>query len=385
MQIFHSVVVSLLVASANIFALAQQTAATSSPSEIIAIKLRISNVAFNIEFSPGKDSAESVSRQICIENADTIGVTKDTVDNCITSVSQYVVASLNSYIQERTISVPITVSGTALDVRFRPDQVSTDEMAGQVCSQEKIQAPLLAENKNLVTSCVEPVSTYLRVAVNNWIADKTLSIPVNVNGTKFDVAYLPERQPASDIAAKLCVQYSDVIGGLTNENVVDICVNPIANYLDTAAQSWRSDKTLVLPLTLNNKEFTVKYMPERESSLVMARKLCIERAQEIGGLTNENVVSSCIEPVVNILQKSVQEWIDSKSLVVPIKINGKEFQLKYMPLRVSSMSMAKKLCVENAADIGGVTDENVIDKCIKPVVEILDKAANKWYAEKNQN
>jgi len=163
---------------------------------------------------------------------------------------------VNSYIQERTISVPITVSGTALDIRFRPDQVSTDEMAGQVCSQEKIQAPLLAENKNLVTSCVEPVSTYLRVAVNNWIADKTLSIPVVVNGTKFDVAYLPERQPASDIATKLCVQYSDVIGGLTNENVVDICVNPIANYLDTAAQSWRSDKTLVLPLTLNNKEFT---------------------------------------------------------------------------------------------------------------------------------
>ena len=71
--------------------------------------------------------------------------------------------------------------------------------------------------------------------------------------------------------------------------------------------------------------FKVKYMPERESSLVMARKLCIERAQEIGGLTNENVVSSCIEPVVNFLQKSVQEWIDSKSLVVPIKINDKVY------------------------------------------------------------
>ena len=64
-------------------------------------------------------------------------------------------------------------------------------------------------------------------------------------------------------------------------------------------------------------------MPERTSSVNVARQLCIDKADEIGGLTNENVVSACLEPVALYLQKVVKDWIDSKTLVVPISFDGK--------------------------------------------------------------
>lgn len=373
----------LILSTVNVFTFAQQeNAASSASTEVIQIKLRISGVAFNIQFLPGKDSADAMSKKICTENAEAIGVTADTFGTCVASVGQYIVTNVNSYIQERTISVPITVSGTTLDVRFRPDQVSTDTMADKVCSEEKIQAPFLAENKNLVTSCVEPVSNYLRIAVDNWITDKTLSIPLTVNGTRFDIQYFPERDSSSKVATKLCTEKADVIGGLTNENVGDVCIAPITKYLDQAAASWLSDKTLVLPLTLNDKTFTVKYMPEKQQSINVAKQLCIERAGEIGGLTEENVVDKCINPVTGSLQKAVEDWIKSKTLVVPVTIDGKVFNLSYMPLRHTSVSMAKKLCIDNASEIGGLTNENVVDLCIKPVVDILDVAGKKWLAER---
>lgn len=108
----------------------------------------------------------------------------------------------------------------------------------------------------MVNACVEPVSKYLRVAINNWITDKTLSIPLDVNGTKFDINYLPDIDSSFNIATKLCTQNANVIGGLTKENVVDVCITPVTSYLNSAADIWRSDKTLVLPLTVNDKVFT---------------------------------------------------------------------------------------------------------------------------------
>lgn len=70
-------------------------------------------------------------------------------------------------------------------------------------------------------------------------------------------------------------------------------------------------------------------MPEKETSLNVAKQLCITKAEDIGGLTKENVVETCINPVANYLQQAVQEWIDSKSLTVPIEINNKVIYLLF--------------------------------------------------------
>jgi len=62
-------------------------------------------------------------------------------------------------------------------------------------------------------------------------------------------------------------------------------------------------------------------MPEKENAADMARRLCVERAADIGGLTNENVMTRCIEPVAAYLQQQVEQWTLSKTLTVDVKIN----------------------------------------------------------------
>ena len=54
-------------------------------------------------------------------------------------------------------------------------------------------------------------------------------------------------------------------------------------------------------------------MPSRESPINMAKKLCIGKAEEIGGLTNENIVDQCIKPVSQYIETQVANWVSSKS------------------------------------------------------------------------
>jgi len=52
----------------------------------------------------------------------------------------------------------------------------------------------------------------------------------------------------------------------------------------------------------------VRFMPDRQSALEMARKLCVENAASIEGLTDANILSECVDPVARYLQSQVDEW-----------------------------------------------------------------------------
>lgn len=69
----------------------------------------------------------------------------------------------------------------------------------------------------------------------------------------------------------------------------------------------------------------VSFMPQKETAADMARRLCVEKAEEIGGLTNENVVSSCIEPVAAFFDKEVAKWLADKTIELTVKLNDEEF------------------------------------------------------------
>lgn len=71
-------------------------------------------------------------------------------------------------------------------------------------------------------------------------------------------------------------------------------------------------------------------MPQRVGATEIARRLCIERADEIGGLTVENVKSSCIDPVTSFFQERVDKWTASKILTTTVTVNDKPYQGTYL-------------------------------------------------------
>jgi len=178
---------------------------------------------------------------------------------------------------------------------------------------------------NMTDQCNNVVADYLSKSVRSWIESKTLKLPLRVNNTRFDLSFLPQRDSPDELATQLCTQYAKSEGGLTEENFNTDCVNPVVLHLAEVSEKWVADRTVTIPITINEKEFTVKFMPERENAAEMARRLCIERAEVIGGLTNENVVTNCIEPVAVYLQQQVEQWTLSKTLTVAVKVNNETY------------------------------------------------------------
>lgn len=108
---------------------------------------------------------------------------------------------------------------------------------------------------NLQDACLSDVSNYLTSRVRSWIDSKTLVLPLQVNGTRFDLSYFPERDSASALASKLCTQYAARNEGLTEENFYSACVNPVVTYLQQVTDSWIRERTIDISVDLNGKNF----------------------------------------------------------------------------------------------------------------------------------
>lgn len=53
-----------------------------------------------------------------------------------------------------------------------------------------------------------------------------------------------------------------------------------------------------------------------------------------------------------------------------------------MPSRESSATIARRVCVENAAAIGTLTEENIVPRCITPLATYIQGEVDRWIAEK---
>merc|ERR1712227_339635 len=117
-------------------------------------------------------------------------------------------------------------------------------MAKKICIEKSQDMGITAET---LPSCTGPMEVYLRQAVDNWMLEKTLELPVTVNGVTFDLRFLPERESPISMARKLCVENANTIGGLTNENIATACVNPVADYVESGVKNWINEKTITVP------------------------------------------------------------------------------------------------------------------------------------------
>lgn len=318
-----------------------------------------------------------MAKKLCIEKATDIGVNESNVQECITSVASYLTTNVNKWASNRLLEIPVTIDNNQFDVAFFPERESTEVVAKNLCTNHAEVLKLTAETFPI---CVTTVTNYLNNAVANWISEKTLKVPITIDENTFEVSFLPERQSSADMATKLCKQNVEALR-LTDEDLLNRCFTLVENYLSFSVRKWIASKTLEFTLNVNNEPYTFNFMPERETSLNVAKTFCVQKANELQ-LTQENVVPNCIEPITQRIQAAIVQWVDSKRFTVPIKINNQQVNFSFIPERENPASASQRFCVSQATALG-LTQENILSACIKPVNEIIVNALQAASAPQN--
>mmetsp|Transcript_47923 Transcript_47923/g.133599 ORF Transcript_47923/g.133599 Transcript_47923/m.133599 type:complete len:377 (+) Transcript_47923:65-1195(+) len=278
------------------------------------------------------------------------------------------------------IDVNIKISGTDFNIQFEPEVTSASLMAKKLCTENSERIGVTAAN--IVNSCIDPVTLYLNNVINEWALDKTLQVPVTLDNESFDVKFMPEVQSSETMALELCKAHAASAG--LDEQSMPACVSPVTSYLQNAVNRWVAEKTLEVAVPIEGQTFQVTFLPERQSSRDMAIKLCRDNAQMLG--VTEETFPACIDSVGNYLQNAVNRWVLSKTIEVPVKLGTatvpeKEFNLRFMPERVSAGEMARRLCIEQAAELG-LTDTNIVAGCIAPVTDHVNGEIERWIQSK---
>lgn len=273
------------------------------------------------------------------------------------------------------LDVNLNLAGRNFNVRFEPELDSTDTMANKLCTEN---AELVGFTEANMSSCVGPVKNYLSNAVNEWVVDRTLDVPVTIEGYTFDVSFLPEVQSSSDLATNVCTQYAGAVGTLTAEASA-LCNQRVSSYLQSTVNSWAAEKTLEIPLTIKDTTFDVRFLPERESAQNVATRICTEHAQRLE--LDENSLPGCIGPVTDYLTRAINEWVLEKTIVVDVNLNDNPYTLRFMPERIRGSAMAQRLCVEQAATLG-LTEDTLYSSCVNPVADFIAEKIKLWLADK---
>jgi hypothetical protein len=271
--------------------------------------------------------------------------------------------------------VQVSISGVSFTVRFSPQEETSKAIAERLCREQADRIGVTNEN---FPTCIERVSGYLQNQVDAWYDEKYFSTPLNLSGTQFDIRFIPEIDSPTKIAQKLCLE-NQVILGLTTETGLNNCITPVANYLTTKVRSWYEEKTLNIPVTIDNFEFQVTFMPERQSSIDMSTKLCQEHATTLQ--LTDALYPTCIENVNAYLRRAVNAWVASKTLDFQMIVNQKPYQFSFLPERETAETVASRFCIEQATDFQ-LTKDNIIPACIAPMTKRINTVIENWINSK---
>lgn len=322
----------------------------------------MSGVTLRVEFSPETQSAAAVAQRLCVDQAAKIGVNQENFKLCVEKVGEYLQAAVDDWISEKTFSTPVTINDKRINVGFIPEAESSAAVATKLCTENQKLLGFTDMN-----SCVTPLSNHLQRSVDNWYAEKTLSVPVVVEGNQFEMTFMPERQAPNDMATKLCVENARVLG--VTEGTLPTCINGVTDYLNKAVSQWVQSKTLDFSLNINSKPYRFRFLPERESADAVAVRFCGARAAEFE-LTRENINEVCVTPITARIAEVVQQWVNSKVVSVPLRVGSQQVDIRFIPERESTVRVARRFCLTNAKELQ-LTEENFASTCLEPVNNLL--------------
>lgn len=67
--------------------------------------MRVQENDFNIIYRPDKISSVSMARKLCTENSEILGVTQESFPVCVERVGEYLIATEQQFVSQRTVSV----------------------------------------------------------------------------------------------------------------------------------------------------------------------------------------------------------------------------------------------------------------------------------------
>lgn len=336
--------------------------------------MTISGAQFTLRFAPEETSANEMAGRLCKEQAAVIGVdTDEQLSNCIAQVTSYVQQNVDNWMAEKTLQVPVTVSGTRFDVKYLPELDDARVLAARLCSAEQ-----LSLNEADHAGCVDGVVEYLHRRGRAWVDEKTLRTRLTVQGLPFELAFMPERQSAAQMATRVCSEHAEALG-ITEANLAE-CVAAVGATLSDRVSRWVNSKTLSVPVTVNGQTFSVIFFPERESVDAVARRVCLSQAEALQ-LTDATYGPDCRDPLAQFLNAQIEAWLTDKQVIVRLTMGGEEVAAIVAPDRQTTSSVAQRVCVERAAALG-LTRETIGTECIEPVDRLLQAGVQNWQAER---
>ena len=267
----------------------------------LRIPVVVNGTRFQVTLFPEIDDIASTSTDVC-DNTE-LGKTEEGRAACLDGVNRYLVQSVRSWADEKTLRTSVTIGENSLEVEFMPEIQSPEQMAAKLCSSYMEQLGVTPEG---IDGCTSPVAEYLAVRVNDWVNSKRLTTKVKFNDVENTLSFFPEREGAASVARRVCLEKAVELQ-LTQENFDGNCAAPLTNLLTQEVQAWVDSKRVTVPMTIAGEELTVTVVPERQSTVSVAQQVCVSRAEKLS-LTNENFVETCVQPVNNLLVAAVEQW-----------------------------------------------------------------------------
>eukprot|EP01035_Chromulina_nebulosa_P017600 gene17600-23172_t len=273
------------------------------------------------------------------------------------------------------MQIPIKLNGNPFNVTFAPDLVDPLKISVKLCQETEKTLQLTQETFPL---CISQVSEYFKRVIDEYNDRLSLKVTLTVSGNDFDIRYRPDLVSSETMANKLCIENSNTLG-INNETLVN-CIKPVKDYLLNAATKFIQSRTIEIPITIYEKDFTLSFRTDLNSPFDVASYLCNQNKQ-IFGLNDNDIDSKCINPAAEFIQNSIRETLEERAITVPITIDEVSYTMTFQPDIESAKEAVNQLCIGRLK-----LSDDAIPECAEKVFQyIVDYVSNQYTAAKNSD
>ncbi len=191
----------------------------------------------------------------------------------------------------------------SFDVTFRVDDKDAPvTMATRLCSSN---AELLGVNQENLNSCVAPVATYLNNAASQFLAQRTLTFPLKLNGVSTTVNFRTDMDTPAKYAYLMCRDNAAAFN-ISNETYND-CLRGVNDYVTQVLQKYVADRQIPVSLKIGELNFDLKVIPSQEGIINVSQRLCTEHKAALN--IDDSSIPRCVEQVGNAVLKNIQERV----------------------------------------------------------------------------
>lgn len=214
----------------------------------VLIQLKVNEIDYEITFQPSAVSIEAVASTFCQEKAPELGVTTETLSNCVTQINAYIMQQLKDYVDANSkqqmmmpapgtppMRVPLRIGDRDFTVEFVHQLTTPQQVATQFCVE---QGASLGFTTETVAGCIDPVQNYLANAISSQLSAtagaeskaKPFEVSLMIGSEEFKLAFDPYTVSARTAAGQFCGEKGYSFG-ITQENVMTACVAPVQKLI----------------------------------------------------------------------------------------------------------------------------------------------------------